>query len=134
MNNAKYIKMEAGVRYWEDALLNGRPDTHGNVPFRQGDLWCPLIDVDTGEVLGWSKGMHARIHYKVCDAGEYWLLDVNKQKIAKWNGYYVPDDVLCIGDQGYGDYIIFEINEDGYIKNWEKPYFDENKWNVLVES
>ena len=69
MKNAKFIEVEAGVRYWEDASINGVEDTDGKVPFRKGDAWCPVIELQTGQVQNWPVGVEANIHYKVCDAG-----------------------------------------------------------------
>ena len=117
-----YIEVCAEVRYWEDAIINRQEDTAGTLtPFRKGDNWCPVIRLADGLVIGWPAGMTADIHFKVCDAGEYWLLDENRQRIAKWLGYYVPNDFLCHGDQGYGDYIIFIVNGDGLIKSFKTP-------------
>lgn len=128
MQNARYIEVAAEVRYWEDATLNGEEDTDGQVPLRRGALWVPLIEWATGRILDWPRGLEARIHYKVCDAGEYWLLNANRQRIAKWAGYYVPDDVLCVGDRGYGDYIIFQVNAEGTIVGWDRPWLDPERW------
>lgn len=128
LQEAKFIEVRAGVRYWEDAYLNGQEDTDGVIPFRQGDLWIPVIELSTGEVVDWPQGMEAKVHYKVCDAGEYWLLDENKNRIAKYTDYYVPNSILCIGDNGYGDYIIFTIGTDGKIVNWKNPSLNEEHW------
>ena len=117
-----YIEISAGVRYWEDATIGGQEDTDGTlIPFRKGDCWCPVIRLSDGVVMDWPTGVTADIHYKVCDAGEYWILDDGRQRIAKWGGYYVPNDFLCHGDQGYGDYIILEIDSGGVIKGWRSP-------------
>lgn len=68
--------------------------------------------------------------FKVGNAGEYWLLDADKKRIAKWKGYYVPNDILCVGDNGYGDYIIFKIDETGMIPGWS-PDINEADWEAL---
>jgi len=128
MENVRFIEVDAGVRYWEDASIDGQEDTEGKIPLRNGDGWCPKIDIFTGRVDGWPNGVSADIHYKVCDAGEYWLLDDKKARVAKWCGYYVPDDFLCVGGRGYGDYIILKIGKDGVIENWKTPAIDEEKW------
>lgn len=128
MDKAQFVEVSAEVRYWEDADLNGTTDVEGKIPLRRGDLWEPVIELATGRVLNWPDGTAADIHYKVCDAGEYWLLDESKSRIAKWRGYYVPNDFLCVGDNGYGDYIIFKIGEDGLIAGWRPPYVDEDEW------
>lgn len=129
ITHACYIEVDAHVRYWEDAYLNGQKDTHGNVPCRKGDSWMPVIDLESGVIINWTQGIDAQIHYKVCDAGEYYLLDEQKKRIAKWNGFYVPDDILCINDEGWGDYIIFNVNQDGKIKDWTKPIINNQEWN-----
>lgn len=128
---AHYIEVEAGVRYWEDAELDGIPDEKGLIPLREGDAWKPVIHLDTGRVSDWPQGLAADVHYKVCDAGLYWLQDENGKRIATWNGYYVPNDFLCIGDNGYGDYIIFKIGDDGIIKGWKRPVIDESEWERM---
>lgn len=139
---ATYIEVSAEVRYWEDTKINGQEDSEGDlVPFRRGDLWCPVIRLEDGMVMDWPAGMIADIHYKVCDAGQYWLLDDNRQRVAQWAGYYVPDDFLCPTENGYGDYIIFKVGVDGLIKGWSKPEIewggredDQEGWKRLEEN
>lgn len=46
---------------------------------------------------------------------------MDHRRIAKWGGYYVPDDFLCHGDRGFGDYIILNIDEHGKVDNWKVP-------------
>lgn len=128
MDKARYIEVSAAVRYWEDADLNGSTDVEGKIPLRRGDLWEPVIELATGRVMNWPEGTAADIHYKVCDQGEYWLLDEAENRIAKWRGYYVPNDFLCVGDNGYGGYIIFKVGTDGLIIGWKPPYVDEDEW------
>lgn len=73
---ATYIEVSAEVRYWEDSKINGVEDENGTLtPFRSGDLWCPVIRLEDGTVMDWPAGMVADFHFKVCDAGQYWLLD-----------------------------------------------------------
>lgn len=129
-DKCEYLKVEARVRYWEDAYIDGVEDVKRSVPFRQGDLWMPTIHLESGRIMMWPKGTTADIHYKVCDQGEYWLTDSQGKKQFKWKGYYVPDDFLRVGDQGYGDYIIFQVGEDGFIKDWVKPDIDLDEWKA----
>lgn len=128
MKQARFIEVSAEVRYWEDAYLNGRADVEGKIPLRTGLLWAPVIDLETGKVECWPEGVSADVYYKVCDQGEYWLMDAVKARVAKWKGYYVPDDILCVGDNGYGDYIIFKIGQDGVVIGWKKPAINPEQW------
>jgi hypothetical protein len=114
----KNLVVEAGVRYWEGATVNGVEDTDGTlIPFRCGDKWCPIIDLQTGVIQDWPEGVEADIHYKVCDAGQYWLQD--HEEVRRWNyqGDYVPD-ILSPEETGYGDYIIIHVFNDGSIRGW----------------
>lgn len=132
MNQAKYLEVQAGVRYWEDAAVNGCEDTDGVlIPCRNGDLWAPVIRLEDGQIIDWPEGKKANIHYKVCDAGEYWLLDADKARVAKWRSHYVPNELLCVGDNGYGDYIILKVGADGKITGWLAPNMDESEWGAL---
>lgn len=113
----RYLEARAGVRYWEDAKVNGEVDEDGSrIPMRFEDLWCPIIDLETGVVQDWPQGTVADIHYKVCDAGEYILRDANLDEVTRIDGY-VPK-IMCPADSGYGDYIVMHINGDGRIDKW----------------
>lgn len=128
MKNAKFIEVSAGVRYWEDAEIDGSPDDGGLIFGRIGDRWSVKINLETGEVSGWPSGVSADIHYKVCDDGEYWLLDDCGVRIKKWSDYYVPNEFLCVGGNGYGDYIIMKIKDDGFVPGWRAPLIEDDEW------
>ncbi len=134
----EYIEVSAGVRYWEGTYVNGAEDENGTlIPFRKGEMWCPIIRLSDGMVMDWPIGITANVHYKVCDDGEYWLLDADRKRIAKWGGYYVPDDFLCPSGTGYGDYIVFNVAADGLIEKWREPVIEfdadeeELSWDVI---
>lgn len=129
---AKYLKVSAKVRHWEDANLGGVPYDRAEFPGRAGDMWNVYIELETGKVLDWPEGMESNIYFKVCDEGQYWITDKNFERIAKWNGEYVPDTFLCFGDNGYGDYIIMNIDKTGHIVNYNEPEVDPEEWEALV--
>jgi hypothetical protein len=130
---ATYLEVCAQVRYWEDATVNGAEDADGTlIPARVNESWRPVIRLADGLVMDWPQGTTADIHYKVCDAGEYWLLDDERKRAAKWAGFYVPDSFLCHGDTGYGDYIIFKVGADGKIEAWEQPEIEPELWRAGV--
>lgn len=113
----KYCQVKAEVRYWEDSEVNGVEDENGNLmPCRVGDLWCPLIDIDNGVIVNWEEGKEAKVHYKVCDAGSYYLQDEQGETILSIEDNYVPNSLIP-GE--YGDYIVMTINKDGVIKEWK---------------
>lgn len=116
--DAKILKVNANVRYWEDSSVNGVDDEDGKlIPFRKGDSWCPIIDIDDGSIVDWPKGTTANIHYKVCDDGVYTLVDEYDEEITSVEDY-VPS-IMCPCGDGYGDYIIMVIDGDGKIENWK---------------
>ena len=134
MSNEKFLIVEAEVRYWEDAVVNGKDDSDGTlIPLRHDNLWNITIDLETGEIKDWPKGTTANVHYKVCDAGEYWIADSEENRILRWDGFYVPDDFLCVGDErGCGDYIIFKVGQNGIIEGWKRPVIDDTRWVKFV--
>jgi len=125
----KTLVVKAKVRYWEDTEVNGVSDEDGTlVPCRNEDLWCPIIDIDSGIITNWAQGTTAEVHYKVCDAGDYYLQDADGKTILSIEQYYVPR-ILCPKENGYGDYIIMDIDENGKIANWRqtlKGFQDED--------
>lgn len=60
---AVYLKVDAGVRYWEDAEVNGVSDSENppTIPcaeFIHADneyRWRPIIDIDNGVITNWEK-------------------------------------------------------------------------------
>jgi hypothetical protein len=125
--DVKYLRARCGVRYWEDATVNGERDDDGSrIPCREGTVedndalgggdWCPTIDLESGRIEGWPEGSVASIHYKVCDQGTYELLDETRSVVKSIDGY-VPR-MMCPSEPGYGDYVIMNIGPDGVIENW----------------
>lgn len=114
----KTLHISAGVRYWEDATVNGVEDAEGNlIPCRNGENWEPIVDVETGVIIDWPAGTIAKIHYKVCDAGTYKLCDAEGNVVLEHEGY-VPK-IACPQPDGFGDYIIMNVGLDGKIANWK---------------
>jgi len=134
------ISVRAGVRYPEDADFieeklddQNRPynnyinddEENPKMPFIEVEYdsyghkrfyWQPTIDLKTGEVINWPKGVKVHVFYKVCDEFECIVYDKTDNEVLHYDGY-VPD-FMAIEDEGYGDYIDMIIDENGYIKNW----------------
>lgn len=115
----KTIRVSAVVRYWEDSEINGEPDTEQGtfIPLRDGDNWCPVIDVETGIIEGWPQGTTANIHYKVCDRFNADFLDAEGNIVVDIEDEYVPH-FMSPFENGFGDYIIMEIDATGKIEDW----------------
>ncbi len=114
---ATHLRAECEVRYWEDAEVDGVEDGDGTrIPCRNGDLWSPLIALATGRIENWTPGVSAKIHYKICDAGRYALLDADGEEIVAKSGY-VPK-IMAPGGSHFGDYVIMTIGPDGVIEKW----------------
>ena len=120
--DVRYLRAKMGVRYWEDAEVNGQPEPDEDsgelpkIPFGGGEYWHITIDLEDGRIEGWPSGTTAKTHYKVCDDGQYELLDVDRKVVRSIDGY-VPS-MMCPDDNGYGDYVIMTIDGDGRIANW----------------
>lgn len=124
------INVYARVRYFDDGKVNGEDDDNENpkMPCVSFDCWEPRINIATGQIINWEKGVTADIHYKVCD--ECRISIVAGENIVYDEEDYVPD-FLCPDEEGYGDYIIMSIDADGYINNWNhdksvEKFFEDN--------
>ena len=114
------LKLYAGVRSWHYTKVNNVNDTTNgdNIPCKEGKLWCPIINIDTGIIVNWKKGITASIHYKVNNRLRYEVIDRNGNIVASDNKSFVSK-TLCAGASSYEDDIIMEIDENGLIKDWE---------------
>lgn len=122
----KYLQACVSARYWEDAILNGVEDIDKNMPCIDGDLWKPLINLETGIIENWIIGNTANIYYKSCNQNSFYLLDENKNVIGKIEDDYVIDTMHPDND-GYRDYVIMQIDENGKILNF-KDLTDKDNW------
>jgi hypothetical protein len=122
---AKYLLAEVGARYWEDSSVDEVEDTDGDlIPCRVIDYWKPLILLETGQIVNWKKGVTASIHYKSCDDNTFKLLDEDHVIIKEIDGYVIK--MMCPKRNGYGDYVIMEIDEDGFIQDFEVDFNEFN--------
>lgn len=118
--NVKTLVVNAFPRYWEDTYVNGEKDSEygDKIPCKVGNIWNPHIDIDSGKVLNWRQGTTADIHYKVCDRCGWEIIDSDGNIVDSVHSEYVPN-TLSPKEKGYGDYIIMDIDINGYIKNWK---------------
>lgn len=129
--DAKLLELDVHPRYVEDATINGIPEYTEEdiydckVPkmpfmFKMNDGWHWIINInlDKGYIVAWPKGTTAKVHYKVCNDGVYTLVYNDYEKI-RWENIYVPS-ILDSSGKSFGDYIEFDIDENGYIKNFPK--------------
>ena len=133
MITATHIEIMPKPRYWEDAEVDGVEDVDGlRIPQKENDTWHIFIRLDDGMILDWPKWVTAKVHYKVCDDGEYWLTDCMGLRVAKWCDHYVPDKFLCHPRTGYGDHIIFNVDERGCIADWKRPVINADEWESIT--
>ena len=143
LDEVRYLLVDAGVRYYEDATVDGEDDISVYDAYEKGDKenafpkmpcvekikerptdnihtnhlrWRPIIDIKEGVITNWRKGVTAHAYYKICDDGTYSLLDAEKKVLYEVDSY-VPS-ILAIEDSGFGDYVDMVIDENGKIKDW----------------
>lgn len=138
-SDVRYLRIDVGPRYWEDGEVNGKDDIsfdeqkQGAKPFMPFAVFCKeqaertksesyrwqiTIDLKYAQVLDWPQGVEARVYYKVCDDGTYYLLDADKNVLKEVN-CYVPD-MLSYIDDGFGDYIDMKIDGNGNLVGFPK--------------
>ena len=133
ISEIKYVRVRAGVRYWEDTDINGESDDDDNprMPLVQeinGEKnWVFDIDIKTGKIKDWPKGTTAETHYKTCDDNTISFIGYSG-KVLREVDCYVPG-FLAIEDSGYGDYIIINIDGDGKINNFR---FNEDDIEEII--
>lgn len=122
------------ARYWEDSEVNGVEDNETNPKMPCVDMthniwndrdelaWCPIIDLDTGQITNWQKGVKASIHYKSVDENLIFIKTRAGDIAKKYEGY-VPK-FLCPKEKGYGDYVIMDIDENGFIQDFDNELDD----------
>lgn len=114
---------------WDTSEINDMMD-NGDVPkmpcvkeLEKGTFaWCPIINLDNGQIINWEKGVRANIHYKSVDENYIDILDTASNVVKNYEGY-VPD-ILDPHHEGYGDYVIMEVDSNGYIVDFDNNLDD----------
>ena len=149
-SDVKYLRIVVGPRYWEDASIKFEEKWEDDIdyneqkkgekpkmPFAVKDdsktyveyRWQITIDLENVKVLGWPQGGEARVFYKVCDDGTYFLLDGDKNGLKEVD-CYIPD-MLSYIDDGYGDYIDMKIDGDGNLVGFPKEYMNNYNQKII---
>lgn len=128
--NISFVKISARLYPDDYNVIKDKEILERLLPLMDGEYdecsnndWNILIDAETGQIMNWEKGISADIHAKVCDRGKYSLITDGGSEILKLEGY-VPSSLDF--HHGFGDYLEFDINKDGVIKEWKN--FDINKF------
>lgn len=134
------IFVKALVRHPKDAYINTGSgwEDEDNINFKMPFLfkenkqvfWKPLIDVNTGNIINWPKGISAKICYKVVDEFACDLIDSNDSLVFRYDGY-VPS-FMALDEEGYGDYIYITIENNGHIKGWS--FSEADVENIINEN
>lgn len=134
--NLRYAKCEIGVSYWEDSEVNGVWDNDDNPTMpcieeypsynnKMEKMWCPIIDLDTGQIINWKQGTTARTNYKSRDENIVKIIDDNDNIVCEYDGYVprflAPDNPNWFSGE---DYVEMTIDENGFIHNFNNDLKD----------
>lgn len=108
----KIVRIVLPVRYEDEQIPY-------DFPCRIGDVWKANIEIDTGKIVEWEQGKTGDMKLKVVDEGSYTLIDSDNNDVLSIKEGYVPNQLLP-PTNGYGDYVHFIIDENGFITNWYK--------------
>lgn len=132
MKNAVFFHAIVEPKNWNRAYFCEVCDVDGSItPFRKGSQWEVTIDIQNGIVLDWPEDEFGEIHYRIEKAGQYFLLDANKNPIAKFIHRCVPNEFLHHPGEGWGESINLVVCTDGVISQYQKPTIDPKDWEVL---
>ena len=126
--------------YWQEGEINGTPDIDFIESKGKGSpeipcseqikrkpeseylsdhyVWRPIIDVEYGQIINWDKQVNAYIHYRIYDNFKCIFQNEDGFVITMYNG--VVPQFMCPKRDGYGIFIMMDIDECGYIKHWDK--------------
>ena len=107
------------ISSWEDWPVNNA-ECEGGVghPLFDGENGIEFtVDINTGKIEGWPEGITMETWDKVRDEGIYELYSDKGECECRLEYEYVPSVFDTRGD-GYGDYMQFEVDSDGVIRDW----------------
>ncbi len=75
------------------------------------------IDVENGKLLNHDLGHKIKLYNKAVDEGTYTLLDTETGETKTIQDYVISG--LDTYGNGYGDYVILDVDKNGFIKGWD---------------
>lgn len=116
--DCKRVTIKSEIKFWKDSYVDGTEDTEGTrIPFREGNIWNPTINLEEGKIEDWEIGKTANVNYKTVDGNSYEFKMDNGDSICLYNQYVAS--FLDPKEQGYGDYITLNIDKNGYIDGFQ---------------
>lgn len=80
------------------------------------------INLHNHQIEGWSSVYgYWHIYTKTIDTGTYTILDADKNIICRLSHDYVPNCIIP-PTNGFGDYVEFEIDKNGFAHGWNNEY------------
>ena len=130
--NIKYL----GCGYSDDGIEDGFVafNNNGQKVGKEnvGMYYGFKIDVDDGKIVNWpEKNLYLKLFIKVVDTGSDAFYDKENNIIYEAWGYV--HDFLGINSPSYGDYINFDTDIHGYIKDWKEKNFYQKIIDYLKE-
>lgn len=108
-----------------------------DMPCLCNNIWCPILDLDTGEIINWKEGCSADILIENTDACYASLMDANKKVLARAEN----ENFYCGNDSKPDDpyyYFAFKwsIDSNKKIKNWRhiRRFVNSDEWDEIYDN
>lgn len=134
MRNARYIEAMVDVRLWGTSTANVKNGSDVSMPFHKGNAWRPVIELSTGKIEGCPEHTTAAIQFPIFDSGDYWLLNENKERIAKWTALFGPAPLLGSSISLISsEFTTINIKQDGTVEHWRAPNLNAGQWETFLQ-
>lgn len=115
-----------------DSLSNDGRD----LPCLCNNIWCPILDLDTGEIVNWKKGCSADILIEHTDACYASLLDADKKLLGRSENenFYVGND-SGMKDPYYYFAFKWSVKSNKKIEKWSRLKYlvSSDEWDEVEE-
>lgn len=120
------LEIHANVRYFQDCIVNGIKCEQDNLLFPKrfitNNMLIFRIDLKQKYIINWPIGTTVKIFFKIADGFSGIVYAKNGSIKLKYEEGYVPSN-LDFDNNSYGDYLNFNIDQNGYILNWDEDVF-----------
>lgn len=119
LRDVKFLEICIEPDRWDRYILNGSLCSKYGLytEHKLGSLWCIKIRLKDGKILGWMRGNYASVDFNILSVLYYRLLDKHGCVVKSYNDIPVPK-ILDVYNNGNNNKILFEIDSNGFIKDW----------------
>ena len=130
-NNDSPVNMYVSIPIDEvEYIKDNNIENDEPIPCKYDNVIVLNINIENGQILNWTIGVSANVLLNAENKGTYYLENSKGDIVAILQNEYVPS-ILRINDPTNINYVNIDVDENGFIENYQKDFSDFENEEIL---